>query len=123
MINPNGKLLQSLDSQKWMDINSFYFIFSVEVDTDPRAAYFRQAENGMYIRMALLATVLGRWRDHNGLVLTFGSKGKYFIAYWWFHVYCSLYIAALGKLFGLKYPELFFIPVLTTITFHIEYLI
>ncbi|KAG7214320.1 hypothetical protein INR49_004459 [Caranx melampygus] len=28
--------------------------------TDPRAAYFRQAENGMYIRMALLATVLGR---------------------------------------------------------------
>uniref|UniRef100_A0A6Q2X2Q7 Multifunctional protein CAD n=1 Tax=Esox lucius TaxID=8010 RepID=A0A6Q2X2Q7_ESOLU len=33
---------------------------SVEVDTDPRAAYFRQAENGMYIRMALLATVMGR---------------------------------------------------------------
>uniref|UniRef100_A0A8C5P484 Multifunctional protein CAD n=1 Tax=Jaculus jaculus TaxID=51337 RepID=A0A8C5P484_JACJA len=34
---------------------------SVEVDPDPRAAYFRQAENGMYIRMALLATVLGRF--------------------------------------------------------------
>lgn len=33
---------------------------SAEVDSDPRAAYFRQAENGMYIRMALLATVLGR---------------------------------------------------------------
>ncbi|XP_028253992.1 multifunctional protein CAD [Parambassis ranga] len=33
---------------------------SAEVDTDPRAAYFRQAENGMYIRMALLATVLSR---------------------------------------------------------------
>uniref|UniRef100_H3AU29 Carbamoyl-phosphate synthetase 2, aspartate transcarbamylase, and dihydroorotase n=1 Tax=Latimeria chalumnae TaxID=7897 RepID=H3AU29_LATCH len=33
---------------------------SDEVDSDPRAAYFRQAENGMYIRMALLATVLGR---------------------------------------------------------------
>ncbi|CAB1340227.1 unnamed protein product [Coregonus sp. 'balchen'] len=33
---------------------------SAEVDTDPRAAYFRQAENGMYIRMALLATVMGR---------------------------------------------------------------
>uniref|UniRef100_A0A8D0DF92 Multifunctional protein CAD n=1 Tax=Sander lucioperca TaxID=283035 RepID=A0A8D0DF92_SANLU len=31
-----------------------------QVDTDPRAAYFRQAENGMYIRMALLATVLSR---------------------------------------------------------------
>lgn len=37
------------------------FSCSVEVDSDPRAAYFRQAENGMYIRMALLATVLGRF--------------------------------------------------------------
>ena len=33
---------------------------SAEVDSDPRAAYFRQAENGMYIRMALLAMVLGK---------------------------------------------------------------
>jgi len=33
---------------------------SVEVDSDPRAAYFRQAENGMYVRMALLAMVLGK---------------------------------------------------------------
>lgn len=30
------------------------------VDNDPRAAYFRQVRNGMYIRMALLAAVLGR---------------------------------------------------------------
>lgn len=30
------------------------------VDTDPRAAYFRQAQNGMFIRMALLAAVLGQ---------------------------------------------------------------
>jgi carbamoyl-phosphate synthase/aspartate carbamoyltransferase/dihydroorotase/carbamoyl-phosphate synthase/aspartate carbamoyltransferase len=30
------------------------------VDDDPRAAYFRQVQNGMYIRMALLAAVLGR---------------------------------------------------------------
>ena len=30
------------------------------IDDDPRAAYFRQARNGMYIRMALLAGVLGR---------------------------------------------------------------
>src|SRR5450756_505217 len=30
-----------------------------DVDDDPRAAYFRQMENGMYIRMALLAAVLG----------------------------------------------------------------
>ena len=30
------------------------------VDDDPRAAYFRQMKNGMYIRMALLAAVLGK---------------------------------------------------------------
>ncbi|MFA5750694.1 MAG: aspartate carbamoyltransferase [Candidatus Paceibacterota bacterium] len=30
-----------------------------EIDDDPRAAYFRQAENGLYIRMALLVDVLG----------------------------------------------------------------
>mmetsp|Transcript_23200 Transcript_23200/g.64422 ORF Transcript_23200/g.64422 Transcript_23200/m.64422 type:complete len:366 (-) Transcript_23200:318-1415(-) len=31
---------------------------SVEVDSDPRAAYFRQAQNGLFIRMALLKTLL-----------------------------------------------------------------
>lgn len=30
------------------------------VDRDPRAAYFRQVQNGMFIRMALLAAVLGQ---------------------------------------------------------------
>jgi carbamoyl-phosphate synthase/aspartate carbamoyltransferase/dihydroorotase/carbamoyl-phosphate synthase/aspartate carbamoyltransferase len=30
------------------------------VDDDPRAAYFRQVQNGMYVRMALLAAVLGK---------------------------------------------------------------
>jgi len=30
-----------------------------KVDRDPRAAYFRQVQNGMYVRMALLAAVLG----------------------------------------------------------------
>jgi len=30
------------------------------LDSDPRAAYFRQVKNGMYIRMALLAAVLGK---------------------------------------------------------------
>ncbi len=34
---------------------------SVDVDSDPRAAYFRQAENGMYVRMALLSMVLGKF--------------------------------------------------------------
>ncbi len=29
-----------------------------EIDADPRAAYFRQARNGLYVRMALLAAML-----------------------------------------------------------------
>jgi len=33
---------------------------SPEVDDDPRAAYFRQMEYGLYVRMALLAMVLGK---------------------------------------------------------------
>jgi aspartate carbamoyltransferase catalytic subunit len=32
---------------------------AVEVDGDPRAAYFRQAKYGMFVRMALLAAILG----------------------------------------------------------------
>lgn len=32
---------------------------SEELDTDNRSAYFRQAENGVYVRMALLALILG----------------------------------------------------------------
>lgn len=31
-----------------------------DVDLDPRAAYFRQMENGMYVRMALLSLMLHR---------------------------------------------------------------
>ena len=34
---------------------------SVEVDDDPRAAYFRQAQYGVYVRMALILTLLN-WR-------------------------------------------------------------
>jgi aspartate carbamoyltransferase len=33
---------------------------SMEVDEDPRAAYFRQMEYGLFVRMALLAMVLGK---------------------------------------------------------------
>ncbi len=33
---------------------------TVDVDSDRRAAYFRQAQNGLYIRMALLAGCLGK---------------------------------------------------------------
>ncbi|RKP02327.1 hypothetical protein CXG81DRAFT_10883 [Caulochytrium protostelioides] len=32
---------------------------AIEVDADPRAAYFRQMKYGMYVRMALLALILG----------------------------------------------------------------
>ena len=31
---------------------------SVEVDSDPRASYFRQARYGVYVRMALILTLL-----------------------------------------------------------------
>ncbi|XP_076937795.1 aspartate carbamoyltransferase 1, chloroplastic-like [Bidens hawaiensis] len=34
---------------------------TVEVDEDPRAAYFRQAKNGLFIRMALLKLLLLGW--------------------------------------------------------------
>ena len=32
---------------------------SVEVDDDPRAMYFKQAQYGVYVRMALIYTLLG----------------------------------------------------------------
>ena len=32
---------------------------STDFDADPRARYFEQMENGMFVRMALLALVLG----------------------------------------------------------------
>ena len=35
---------------------------ALAVDDDPRAAYFEQAQNGVYVRMALIMTLLGlRW--------------------------------------------------------------
>ena len=32
---------------------------SIEVDDDPKACYFRQVKNGMFVRMALMAKLLG----------------------------------------------------------------
>ena len=32
---------------------------TLDVDDDPRAAYFEQAQNGVYVRMALIMTLLG----------------------------------------------------------------
>lgn len=37
---------------------------TVEVDDDPRAAYFRQVENGKFVRMSLILTLL-KWADTN----------------------------------------------------------
>ena len=39
-----------------------------EFDSDPRAAYFRQARNGLYIRMALLDKVKSQAKDLKGKV-------------------------------------------------------
>ncbi len=36
------------------------------VDSDPRATYFRQVKNGMYVRMALLAAVMGKSVNADG---------------------------------------------------------
>lgn len=36
-----------------------------EVDEDPRAAYFRQVENGKFVRMALIYSLL-RWKNDRG---------------------------------------------------------
>ncbi|MGA8183866.1 MAG: aspartate carbamoyltransferase [Terriglobia bacterium] len=33
---------------------------AMEVDQDPRAAYFREAQNGLFVRMALLTTLLSK---------------------------------------------------------------
>ena len=37
---------------------------STEVDNDPRAVYFKQAKFGVYIRMALILTLLGLAPEH-----------------------------------------------------------
>ena len=31
---------------------------NVNIDNDPRAAYFRQMENGLYVRMALVSQLV-----------------------------------------------------------------
>lgn len=47
--------IQTLDIEMWF-LDSLQI--NVEVDADPRAAYFRQARNGLFIRMALLKLAL-----------------------------------------------------------------
>ena len=45
---------RSLNSTPFPRVNQI----SVEVDDDPRAAYFKQAQYGVYVRMALIMTLL-----------------------------------------------------------------
>jgi len=47
---------------------------TTDVDVDPRAAYFRQAQNGVYIRMSLLAACLGRDLERPPALSSAGSS-------------------------------------------------
>ena len=49
---------------------------SVEVDDDPRAAYFRQAQYGVYVRMALIMTLLEVAR-HTSSCMCVGNNSAY----------------------------------------------
>jgi aspartate carbamoyltransferase catalytic subunit len=48
---------------------------AAEVDADPRAFYFRQAKNGMYVRMALIMALLGAPAARLGAARDGGAKG------------------------------------------------
>ena len=49
-----------MPSAKQDDISACLDLFSTDVsDDDPRAVYFKQAKYGMYVRMALIAKLLG----------------------------------------------------------------
>lgn len=53
---------------------------STEVDSDPRAAYFRQVENGKFVRMALISKLLEWAKDpskQSELIPKDAVKGKY----------------------------------------------
>ena len=54
--------LMAKAKQKMIVMHPLPRVYEIDtrVDDDPRAAYFRQMENGMYMRMALLAAVLGK---------------------------------------------------------------
>ena len=47
---------------------------SVKVDKDPRACYFKQVENGKYIRMALILKLLGEAKNPEKEDLLQGKK-------------------------------------------------
>ena len=45
------------------------------VDDDPRALYFRQAANGLYVRMALLTMLLDKIEQQLALAIAFSIRG------------------------------------------------
>ena len=55
-----NKLLEKKGNKKMIIMHPLPRVgeISTEVDSDPRALYFQQAKNGLYIRMALLALIL-----------------------------------------------------------------
>ncbi|MBO7282714.1 MAG: aspartate carbamoyltransferase [Alistipes sp.] len=46
---------------------------AIDVDPDPRAAYFRQVENGKFVRMALILKLL-EWQDDSNKSFDHGGK-------------------------------------------------
>ncbi len=54
LLKPTGVILHPLPRRQEI---------AVAVDRDPRAVYWRQVRNGMWIRAALMATIFGRDRD------------------------------------------------------------
>lgn len=53
LLKPDGIIMHPLPRRKEI---------AAEVDSDPRAAYWRQVRNGMYIRVALIASIFHRNR-------------------------------------------------------------
>ena len=45
--------------EDYSDIEQQVAEIALDVDNDPRAAYFEQVQNGVYVRMALIMTLLG----------------------------------------------------------------
>jgi aspartate carbamoyltransferase catalytic subunit len=46
---------------------------AIDVDPDPRAAYFRQVENGKFVRMALILKLL-EWKDDESRTFNHGGE-------------------------------------------------
>jgi len=80
----NKKTFSELGYILFTNFVVYLICFSPEFDTDQRAAYFRQAENGMYVRMALLALVLGAkfWMSFRMSILAVVLGAKLWGVFW-----------------------------------------